>query len=83
MAVTISSGAEVDQQTHQTLGSLTLSTQYPQHISIFCAIFKKGFALKIVSKTFEGYVPKSDLPCVLLSHAVTTISAEALKLLPE
>lgn len=46
--VTISSGAEVDQQTHHTLGSLTLSTQYPRHISIFCAIFEKGRALKIV-----------------------------------
>lgn len=41
---TISSGAEVDRQTHHT----TLSTQYPRHISIFCAIFEKGRALKIV-----------------------------------
>lgn len=31
-----------------TLGSLTLSTQYPRHISMFCAIFEKGRALKIV-----------------------------------
>lgn len=42
-----SRGTEVDQWTHHTLGQVTVSAQYPQHISISFAIFKKGHALKL------------------------------------